>query len=314
MNAILMKPALVISGKDLAAELHVTMRADAAALSALIGRPPGLGVILVGDNPASQSYVANKEKAAKACGLATFDQRLPATANFQDVHAAIEKFNQAPEVDGILLQLPLPEGLDSRSLIAAINPAKDADGLHPMNQGHLLAGTPASTPCTPLGCMALLDRACAQVAPERMRGERADLSGLHAIVIGRSVLVGKPVGILLLERNATVTMAHSKTANLPEECRRADIVIAAVGRPHLVAADWIKPGAIVIDVGINRLPDGKLTGDVDFTSVQRVAGAITPVPGGVGPLTVAMLIRNTINACRAVADSRGNAACKSFAL
>jgi len=265
------------------------------------GRHPGLGVILVGENPASKAYVASKEKAAHKCGLATFNRTLESSASSDQVLAAITEFNLDPRIDGILLQLPLPAHIDSAPLIAAIDPAKDADGLHPINQGLLLQGRAHLVPCTPQGAMHLIDWAFApefdqQVEAGTTLPPRASLAGKTAVVIGRSILVGKPVSMMLLERSATVIMAHSKSPHLSHLVRTADIVVAAVGVPKLVKGDWIKQDAVVIDVGINRLPDGSLTGDVDFESVAPHCSAITPVPGGVGPMTVAMLIANTVEA------------------
>ncbi|MBN8550981.1 MAG: bifunctional methylenetetrahydrofolate dehydrogenase/methenyltetrahydrofolate cyclohydrolase FolD [Deltaproteobacteria bacterium] len=288
----------ILDGKWLSAQICSHIGAEVAKYQQRVGRAPGLGVILVGDNPASQTYVANKEKTAKKCGFNTFDARLPASSSAKEVLAAIEKFNADPNVDGILLQLPLPAGIDSGPLIESIRPDKDADGLHPVNQGLLMRGAGVLRPCTPLGSMKLIDLAYSPVTPSETStlGElpQADLAGKSVVVIGRSVLVGKPVGLLALERNATVTMAHSKTKDLPALCRSADILIVAVGIPQLVKGDWVADGAVVIDVGINRLPSGKLVGDVDFESVAPRCSAITPVPGGVGPMTIAMLILNTL--------------------
>lgn len=264
-------------------------------------RPPGLGVILVGDNPASHTYVANKEKTAQECGLQTFDRKLPAAASFAQVQDAIMEFNHDPLIDGILLQLPLPKHLAANDLLTAISPAKDADGLHAVNQGLLMRGEGWLRPCTPLGIMKLIDLAFSQATPGAEGVSLkdippADLAGLKAVVIGRSILVGKPVALMLLERNATVTIAHSKTRNLQIVSREADIVVAAVGVPRLMGIEWIKDGSVVIDVGINRDEDGKLLGDVDFDKVLSQCAAITPVPGGVGPMTVSMLIYNTVQA------------------
>ncbi|WKZ57226.1 MAG: bifunctional 5,10-methylenetetrahydrofolate dehydrogenase/5,10-methenyltetrahydrofolate cyclohydrolase [Bdellovibrionota bacterium] len=287
----------ILDGKALAATFHGYLRAKSNEVAAKLGRPPGLGVILVGDNPASRTYVANKEKTAIACGLHTADHKLAAAARFDEVQEAINDFNAREDIDGILLQLPLPGSLDSKKLIPMIRPDKDADGLHPFNQGLLMSGSGGIKPCTPLGTMYLLDMAMAGGCASIEQLPAADLSGLRAIVVGRSILVGKPVGMLLLERNATVTYAHSKTPELPQRCAEADILVAAVGRAELVRKEWIKPGAIVLDVGINRTADGKLVGDVAFAEGCERARAITPVPGGVGPMTVAMLIRNTVQCC-----------------
>ncbi len=293
----------ILDGKWLSAQITNAVSAEVALLRARNNRAPGLGVILVGDNPASHAYVANKEKLAKKCGFETFDARLPSTASASDIASAIDRFNQNPAVDGILLQLPLPAGIDSAPLIERIDPHKDADGLTPINQGLLMRGGGKLRPCTPLGCMKLIDLAFSSINPAETSGvpeiPAANLSGMSVVVIGRSVLVGKPVSLLCLERNATVTMAHSKTRDLPAVCRSADIVIAAVGVPNLVKGDWIRDGAVVIDVGINRLPTGKLTGDVDYEAALPRCRAITPVPGGVGPMTVTMLIHNTLQSFKA---------------
>lgn len=290
--------AKVLDGKWLSAQVCAQISAEVAKLQGRAGRAPGLGVILVGDNPASHTYVANKEKTAKKCGLNTFDARLPATSTSAEILAAIEKFNADPKVDGILLQLPLPNGIDSGPLISSIRADKDADGLHPLNQGLLMRGAGVLRPCTPLGSMKLIDLAYSDITPgegvELGDLKPADLTGKHVVVIGRSVLVGKPVSLLCQERNATVTMAHSKTKDLPSVARSADILIVAVGVAHLVKPDWVKEGAVVIDVGMNRLPNGKLAGDVDYEAVSPRCRAITPVPGGVGPMTVTMLILNTL--------------------
>jgi methylenetetrahydrofolate dehydrogenase (NADP+)/methenyltetrahydrofolate cyclohydrolase len=293
-----------LDGKWLSAQITTQIAQEVATLKQKTGRVPGLGVILVGDNPASHAYVANKEKLAKKCGFETFDARLPASTTAAQILAAIEKFNADPAVNGILLQLPLPNGIDSAPLIEKILPEKDADGLHPLSQGLLMRGGGVLRPCTPLGSMKLIDLAYSSIDPEAGPADvskipEASLAGKNVVVIGRSVLVGKPVALLCLERNATVTMAHSKTQDLAAVTRKADIVIAAVGVPHLVKEDWVKDGAIVIDVGMNRLPDGKLTGDVDYEAVAPRCKAITPVPGGVGPMTVTMLILNTLQSFKA---------------
>lgn len=271
----------VIDGKAVAASVRSEIKAFVNEGREKAGRAPGLGVILVGDNPASKSYVAGKEKAALECGFETFDARLSATATESEVKAKIKEFNSNSAIDGILLQLPLPKGLSQDILIPEIDPSKDADGLHPQNQGLLMQGRAELRPCTPYGVMKLLDVA------------GVTLAGKRAIVIGRSILVGKPISLMLLEKNATVTMAHSKTEDLPALCREHDVVIAAVGVRELVKGDWLKGGAVVIDVGINRTDDGKLVGDCEFESCRERASLITPVPGGVGPMTVAMLLWNT---------------------
>jgi methylenetetrahydrofolate dehydrogenase (NADP+)/methenyltetrahydrofolate cyclohydrolase len=291
----------ILDGKTLARAVARTITQRVEKLTHTVGRPPGLAVVLVGDNPASKTYVASKHRFAKECGIVTFDSHLPATIRPDELKAVIEGYNGDDRVDGILLQLPLPAPLNGAEFVRLIAPEKDSDGLHPTNQGLLLQGAPAPRPCTPLGVMTMLDLALASV----QLGDTttlddippASLAGKSAVVIGRSQLVGKPMGFLLLERNATVTFAHSKTADLPAVCRTADVLVAAVGAPKLVKRDWVKPGAIVLDVGINRTADGKLVGDVDYADVAPVASAITPVPGGVGPMTVAMLMFNTVDNC-----------------
>jgi methylenetetrahydrofolate dehydrogenase (NADP+) / methenyltetrahydrofolate cyclohydrolase len=295
----------LLDGRWLAGVVEREIAQEVKSLAAKYGRAPGLGVILVGANPASQAYVGNKEKIAKRCGLNTFDFRFPEEASFEQVEAAVQAFNNDQKVDGILLQLPLPTQLASRQnvLLDAISPAKDADGLHPENQGLLMRGEGGLRSCTPLGAMKLIDLAYSSVeigseAVQFSQIGAADLSGKRAIVIGRSILVGKPLALLLLARNATVTMAHSKSPKLADLTAQADIVIAAVGRPGLVRGGWIKPGAVVIDVGINRTQDGKLTGDVAYDEAAPHCAAITPVPGGVGPMTVVMLVYNTLQAFR----------------
>lgn len=292
----------ILDGKTLSRAVGRTVAQEAATVTKKIGRAPGLAVILVGDNAASKTYVASKHRFAKECGLVTFDSHLPASTSPQELADVINGYNNNDLVDGILLQLPLPAPLDGSAFVRMIAPEKDADGLHPANQGLLLQGAPAPRPCTPLGVMTMLDLALSPVTLSESTTladlPPASLAGKSAVVIGRSQLVGKPMGFLLLERNATVTFAHSKTKELPAVCRAADVLVAAVGVPRLVKRDWVKPGAIVLDVGINRLPDGTLCGDVDYNDVAPVASAITPVPGGVGPMTVAMLISNTLQNCK----------------
>jgi len=280
--------ARIIDGKAAAATLRAEIGREVAAIRARSGLVPGLHVVLVGDDPASQVYVASKEKLAVEAGMNSVAHRLPAETTQEQLLAKLAELNADDTVDGILVQLPLPKHLDTEAVVDAIDPAKDVDGLHPVNAGRLAGGKAGGlVPCTPLGSMLLLR----EVLPS--------LSGLEAVVIGRSELVGRPVAQLLLQADCTVTIAHSRTRDLPGVVRRADIVVAAVGRPRMVEADWLKPGATVIDVGINRMPDGKLAGDVDFTEAVKVAGAITPVPGGVGPMTIACLLRNTLTAFRA---------------
>ena len=286
-----MPQATLIDGKAIAAELRAQIATEVAGIKAASGLVPGLHVVLVGDDPASRVYVASKEKLATEAGMNSVAHRLPAETSQAELLAKLAELNADDSVDGILVQLPLPKHLDTAAVIDAIDPAKDVDGLHPINAGRLAGGKASGehllVPCTPLGSMLLL------------RHVLPSLSGLEAVVIGRSELVGRPVAQLLLQADCTVTIAHSRTRDLPAVVRRADIVVAAVGRPAFVKGDWIKPGATVIDVGINRLADGKFAGDVDFAEAVEVAGAITPVPGGVGPMTIACLLRNTLTAFKA---------------
>jgi methylenetetrahydrofolate dehydrogenase (NADP+) / methenyltetrahydrofolate cyclohydrolase len=283
---------MILDGKQMAEQLRLQIRERALAFAATAGRPPGLDVVLVGEDPASAVYTRNKEKAAKDAGFRGALHKLPADATEAQVLALVDTLNADPAVDGILVQLPLPKGLDERNVLLRIDPAKDVDGFHPINAGRLASGMPGLVPCTPKGCMHLA------------RATGVKLDGLHAVVLGRSNIVGKPIAQLLLAANCTVTIAHSKSKDLPAICRGADVLIAAVGRPEMVRGDWIKPGAIVIDVGINRVPhqvpgDGektRLVGDVHFAEAQNVAGFITPVPGGVGPMTIACLLENTLEA------------------
>ncbi len=283
-------PARPIDGKAAAASLRDRVAARVAALPF----QPGLAVVLVGEDPASAVYVRNKDKAAQAAGLAVQTIRLPASSTPGEVLAVVAALNADPAVDGILVQLPLPSHLDPAPVIAALDPAKDVDGLTAANAGRLASGAPvmsldrpdgtALAPCTPRGVMLLLAAAL------------PTLAGARAVVLGRSALVGRPVALMLTAADATVTVAHSRTRDLPGECRRADVVVAAVGRPELVQGDWLAPGAVVIDVGINRLPDGRLVGDAAYADCAAVAAAITPVPGGVGPMTIACLLENTVAA------------------
>ncbi|SDG29417.1 bifunctional methylenetetrahydrofolate dehydrogenase/methenyltetrahydrofolate cyclohydrolase FolD [Bosea robiniae] len=279
--------ARIIDGKATAAALRAEIGREVAAIKATRGLTPGLHVVLVGEDPASKVYVASKERLAVEIGMNSVAHRLPAETTEAQLLAKLAELNADDSVDGILVQLPLPKHIDTGRIIDAIDPAKDVDGLHPINAGLLAGGKNGLVPCTPLGSMLLLKQAL------------PSLSGLDAVVIGRSELVGRPVAQLLLQADCTVTIAHSRTRDLAAVVKRADIVIAAVGRPRMVKGDWIKPGATVIDVGINRLPDGKLTGDVDFAEAVKVAGAITPVPGGVGPMTIACLLKNTLTAFHA---------------
>ncbi len=283
-------PALAIDGKALAAEVERGLAERVAEILPALGRPPGLAVVLVGENPASQLYVRSKRKRAQSCGMRVFDVKLPATVSDADLHRELRTLNNDEQVDGILLQLPLPSGLNEFAALLCISPEKDVDGLHPMSQGLLLRGAEAHRPCTPFGTMALIDKARSEL------GQSKDLSGLHAVIVGRSILVGKPAGILLLERHCTVTYCHSRTKDLADVCRTADILVAAIGKAKFVKREFVKAGSIVIDVGINQDENGKLCGDVDYAGVAEVAAAITPVPGGVGPMTIAMLLSNTVNA------------------
>jgi methylenetetrahydrofolate dehydrogenase (NADP+) / methenyltetrahydrofolate cyclohydrolase len=275
--------ARVIDGKALAARVREEVARDVAAFAAEHGRPPGLATVLVGEDSASAIYVGGKQKVTAEVGMRGFDHRLPADASRAEVVALIEALNADPEVSGIICQLPVPDHLDGVELTGLVDPAKDVDGLTPMSAGLLALGREGLRPCTPVGVMLLLEEAGAQ------------LEGAEAVVVGRSNLFGKPMAQLLLGANATVTTCHSRTRDLPAVCRRADVLIAAVGRDRMVKGDWIKPGATVIDVGMNRSEDG-LHGDVD--AAVAVAGAITPVPGGVGPMTIACLLRNTLQAAR----------------
>jgi methylenetetrahydrofolate dehydrogenase (NADP+)/methenyltetrahydrofolate cyclohydrolase len=272
--------ARILDGKATAALVREEVRAWSARLTAA-GHRPGLAVILVGDDPASQVYVRNKDRAAEAAGFFVRTIKLGAGVGQAELLAQVEACNDDDRVHGILVQLPLPRGLDERAVVRAISPDKDADGLHPESVARLVLGERGFVPCTPAGCIELLDR------------HDIPIEGAHAVVVGRSMLVGKPLAQLLLARNATVTICHSRTVDLAGTCRTADIVVAAVGRRALVRGDWIKPGATVLDVGINRGEDGKLCGDVAFDEVRGHAGAVTPVPGGVGPMTIAMLLKNT---------------------
>lgn len=282
--------AIIVDGKALAKRIEGLLGQRVEKLVEQGRRAPCLAVVLVGEDPASQVYVKSKTKRAKRCGISTKDFRFPATVSDVELQQKLRTLSLDPEVDGILLQLPLPNGLDEFSAICSIDPGCDVDGLHPLNQGLLLRGAPAPIPCTPLGVMRLIDQAVSEL------GGPEDLKGLNAVVVGRSVLVGKPMGLLLLERNCTVTYCHSRTRDLAAICAKADILVAAVGRAELLKAEHVKPGAVVIDVGINRLDDGRLVGDVDFEQAASSAGAITPVPGGAGPMTIAMLLENTVNA------------------
>ncbi|MBK5928186.1 bifunctional methylenetetrahydrofolate dehydrogenase/methenyltetrahydrofolate cyclohydrolase FolD [Rhodobaculum claviforme] len=284
----------LLDGKAFAARLRLRVAEAVTELTAAGGPVPGLAVVLVGEDAASQVYVRSKGRATREAGMASFEHRLPVDTPQSVLMALIARLNVDPTVHGILVQLPLPEQMDTAAVIAAIDPAKDVDGFHISNVGLLATGGRAMVPCTPLGCLMLL------------RGALGSLRGLDAVVLGRSNIVGKPMAQLLLAEDCTVTVAHSRTRNLADLCRRADILVAAVGRPGMVPGDWIKPGATVIDVGINRVSDGqggsRLVGDVDFDTAASVAGAITPVPGGVGPMTIACLLANTVTAAARASD------------
>jgi methylenetetrahydrofolate dehydrogenase (NADP+)/methenyltetrahydrofolate cyclohydrolase len=284
--------ARIIDGKVIAADLRAHVAVEVERVKTQHGLTPGLAVVLVGNDPASEVYVRSKHKQTQAAGMASFEHLLPADAAQGDVLALIDRLNRDPAVHGILVQLPLPAGLDANAIVNAIDPAKDVDGLHPVNAGRLATGLPALSPCTPLGCIILT------------KSVHASLSGMNAIVLGRSNLVGRPLVQLLLNENATVTIAHSRSRDLPALCRNADLVYAAVGRAEMVKGDWLKPGATVIDVGITRVPGSsgkdRLIGDVAYQEALQVAGAITPVPGGVGQMTVACLLVNTLRAACAI--------------
>jgi methylenetetrahydrofolate dehydrogenase (NADP+)/methenyltetrahydrofolate cyclohydrolase len=283
--------ATIIDGKEVAARVRAELAGEVTEFRARTGMAPGLATILVGDDPASAVYVANKRKACAEVGIADFHQHLRSDATQDDVAAVIEDANGNPEVSGILLQLPVPAGLSGKELTALISPDKDVDGLTQISAGRLMQGVPGLRPCTPLGVIELLD------------SYSVPIEGAEAVVVGRSDLVGKPVAFLLLHRNATVTICHSRTRDLPGVCSRADVLIAAIGRAEMIGPEYVKPGATVIDVGINRTDDG-LKGDVQFDAVAEKAGLITPVPGGVGPMTIAMLLRNTVTAAKLAVGER----------
>jgi methylenetetrahydrofolate dehydrogenase (NADP+)/methenyltetrahydrofolate cyclohydrolase len=290
MTATKLIETRLIDGRAFAAKILAEVTSEAAALKAASGLVPGLAVVLVGEDPASQVYVRNKARTTLEVGLHSVEHRLPAETAEADLLALVASLNADPAIHGILVQLPLPKHIDSTRVLDAIDPDKDVDGFHVINAGRLATGLPGLVPCTPLGCLLML------------KAELGDLSGLRAVVLGRSNIVGKPMAALLLRESCTVTIAHSRTRDLPAVCRQADILVAAVGQPEMVRGDWIKPGATVMDVGINRVPGegGKtrLVGDVAFAEAQGVAGRITPVPGGVGPMTIACLLRNTITAAK----------------
>jgi methylenetetrahydrofolate dehydrogenase (NADP+)/methenyltetrahydrofolate cyclohydrolase len=285
MSAIGTSSAKILDGKALAARVRADIAAEARRLASK-GIAPGLAVVLVGDDPPSQIYVRNKTRACEEAGFRTFDHHLPATTRESDLLALVAALNANPDVDGILVQLPLPPTIDARRVLLSVDPRKDVDGLHPENLGRLMMGQPRFIACTPFGVMKLIAET------------NLALAGADAVVVGRSNLVGKPMAALLVAVDATVTICHSKTRDLADRVRRADLVVAAVGRPGTIKGDWIKPGAVVIDVGTNRLPSGKLVGDVEFEAAAARAAAITPVPGGVGPMTIAMLLANTLTSAR----------------
>ena len=279
--------ARIIDGKAIAVELRAAVAAETRRLMAAHGIKPGLAVVLVGEDPASKTYVGSKSRAVIEAGMQPFDYRLPATASEDELIALVHELNANGQVHGILVQMPLPPQINAAHVIAAVDPDKDVDGFHPLNAGRLASGLPGLAPCTPVGCIKLA------------KTVHASLAGLDAVVIGRSNIVGKPLAQRLLAENATVTIAHSRTRDLPGLCRRADLLFAAIGRPEMVRGEWVKPGATVIDVGINRVPAGdksRIVGDVYFAEAAAVAGAITPVPGGVGPMTIACLLVNTLRA------------------
>ena len=278
-------PATVLDGKALAARIRGDLKLETEKLAAE-GITPGLAVVLVGDDPASQIYVRNKTTACAQAGIQTFDHRLPATTSTGELLGLVSELNTDARVDGILIQLPLPSGIDARRVLFAVDPRKDVDGIHPENVGRLLMGEPRFVACTPFGVMKLIEEA------------HLSLPGAQAVVVGRSNMVGKPMAALLLNANATVTVCHSKTRDLAAAVGRADLLVAAVGRPEMIRGEWIKTGAVVIDVGINRTAEGKLLGDVQYAPAAERAAAITPVPGGVGPMTIAMLLANTVTAAR----------------
>ncbi|ANV83825.1 bifunctional 5,10-methylene-tetrahydrofolate dehydrogenase/5,10-methylene-tetrahydrofolate cyclohydrolase [Picosynechococcus sp. PCC 7003] len=287
--------AQILDGKSFAQKIQANLKTQIAAIAPKMGRPPGLAVLMVGDNPASAAYVRNKERACEKIGMASFGKHFPADITQGELEAVIQDLNQDDRVDGILVQLPLPPHLDAVGLLLTIAPEKDADGLHPLNLGHLVRSEPGLRSCTPYGVMELL------------KEYNIPLEGKKAVVVGRSILVGKPIALMLLEANATVAIAHSRTQDLAALTREADILVAAIGRPEFITADMIKPGAVVIDVGINRIVDtatgkSRLVGDVAYTEAAQVAAQITPVPGGIGPMTVAMLLQNTFNSYQAKAE------------
>jgi methylenetetrahydrofolate dehydrogenase (NADP+)/methenyltetrahydrofolate cyclohydrolase len=285
--------AQLIDGKALSQAVRDKIAQEAAALLARTGVKPGLAAILVGDDPASHLYVKNKQKACEAVGIYVADHKLPASTTQPDLLALIEKVNQDPRIHGILVQLPLPKQIDSKVVLNAVSPAKDADGFHPYNMGRLVEGSPLFEACTPKGVIKMIE------------STGIGIEGKRAVVVGRSNIVGKPVALMLLHRHATVTVCHSKTKDLPAVCREAEILVVAIGRPKFVTEDMVRDGAVVVDVGVNRTPDGKFVGDVDFDAVSRKAAWISPVPGGVGPMTIAMLLQNTLESAQRAAGLKG---------
>ena len=281
---------MIIDGKEVAAQLREEFQEQVESFSKERGYVPGLATVLVGDDAASATYVRSKHRASKKVGIQSFEHQLPGDVAQADLIELVTRLGNDLEVSGILVQLPLPEGLDEHAVIQAIPPSKDVDGLHPMSQANLFQGKPGLRPCTPLGIMRLLE------------SSGTELTGARAVVVGRSLLVGKPIALMLLEAQATVTICHSRTKDLAREVGSADVLIAAIGRPEFIPGGWIREGSTVIDVGINRIADGSLVGDVEFDGAKDRAAAITPVPGGVGPMTVAMLMQNTLNAARIQAD------------
>lgn len=282
--------AELIDGREVASRIRGQLKIDVGAFTRTHGRAPGLAVVIVGDDPASHVYVRMKEKATAEIGMRSEKYHLPGDTTQDELIQLVHRLGEKPDVDGILVQLPLPAHIDEQSVLSAVNPAKDVDGFHPINAGKLFAGGTGFVPCTPAGIIELI------------RHTGVPIAGKEAVVIGRSLIVGRPVSALLLNENATVTICHSRTQRLAEVCRRADILVVAIGRPQFVTKEFVKPGAIVIDVGVNRLPSGQLVGDVHFDEVKEVAGHITPVPGGVGPMTITMLLKNTLMAARELAQ------------
>jgi len=282
----------IIDGKAVAAAVREEVRQAVERMRSESGVIPGLATVLVGDDPASATYVRNKHKACASIGLHSVGHELPATTSQQELLRLVDDLNRRSDVHGILVQLPLPAGLDPNEVVAAVDPRKDVDGLHPLNQARLLAGLPGLRPCTPLGIMRLIETT------------GIELKGKRAVVVGRSNLVGKPIAFLLLEQHATLTICHSRTRDLADEVSRADVLVAAIGKAELVRGSWIRPNSVVIDVGTNRRPDGSLVGDVEFAAARERAAYITPVPGGVGPMTIAMLLRNTVSAAQALTSAK----------